>query len=66
MDIVESIDSLFENLYQNILKSNGDIKIIQQYLKDTQYNILCYTTVVNNNALERIKPRVLNKECTLV
>ena len=65
MDIIESIDALFVNLYQNIIKSNGDKKVIEKYLKDTQHTILCYTTVINNNDLERIKPRILNKECTV-
>ena len=66
MDIVESVDALFENLYQNILKSNGDSTTILQYIKDTQHNVLCYTTIMNNIDIQRIKPRIVNKECIVV
>jgi hypothetical protein len=63
MDIIESIDGLFDNLYQNILKSNGDNKRIEEYIKDAQHNILCYTMIINHNDIEKIKPRIINKEC---
>ena len=67
MDMIESVDALFINLYKNIVKSNGDVKQIKQYIKDAQHDVLCYTLAINNNNdLERIKPRIINKECKVV
>ena len=66
MDIIESVDALFTNLYQNILKSNGDTNIIQELIKDTQYNVLCYTTVAMSNDIQKIKPININKDCSVI
>jgi len=66
MDIIESMDALFENLYQSVLKANGDSNNILQCIKDAQYKVLYYTTIMNNNDIQRIKPRIVNKECIVV
>ena len=63
MDLVESIDIIFKNLYTNIVESKGDINLIEKYIKETQFAVNCYTTVVINNDLERIKPITITKEC---
>lgn len=65
MDMIESIDSIFQNLYINIIKSNGDSKLIDKYIKDTQYTVLCYTIATSNNEIETIKSRSVNKNCLL-
>ena len=65
MDLVESIDIIFKNLYKNIVDSNGNIILIEKYIKETQFAVNCYTTVVINNELEMIKPINLTKECTV-
>ena len=65
MDMIESIDIIFQNLCTNILQSNGDNSLIEKYIKDAQYTVLCYTITSDNIDLEIIKPRVFNKNCVL-
>ena len=33
MDLIESIDIDFQNLYTNIIKSNGNTELIEKYIK---------------------------------
>ena len=65
MDLVESIDIIFKNLYKNILDCNGNTILIEKYIKETQFAVNCYTTVVINNDLDRIKPINITKDCTI-
>ena len=66
MDMIESIDSVFKNLYNNILKSNGNTELIEKYIQDTQHTVLCYTLEINNNELNKLKPYNLSKECIVI
>jgi hypothetical protein len=66
MDMVESIDVVFQNLYNNIVNSKGNTELIKKYLQDTQHTVLCYTLTVNNNDLEKLRPYNLSKECTVI
>jgi len=66
MDMIESIDTVFTNLYNNILKSNGNTELIEKYIKDTQHTVLCYTVAINNNELNKLKPYNLSKECIVI
>ena len=66
MDIIESIHGVFTNLQNNILIANGDIYLIEKYIKESQNIILCYTTIVSNANIEYIKPRSITKECIIV
>ena len=66
MDLIESIDIVFQNLFANIIKSNGNTELIEKYIKDTQHTVLCYTLVVNNNDIEKLRPYNLSKECTVI
>jgi len=65
MDMIESIDIVFKNLHTNILKSNGNSLLIEQYIKDTQHIILCYTLSSQYNELDNIIPRMLTKNCVV-
>lgn len=65
MDMIESIDIVFKNLHTNILKSNGNSLLIEQYIKDTQHIVLCYTLSSQYNDLDIINPRMLTKNCVV-
>lgn len=64
--MVEQFDNVFQNLYKNILESNGNTELIEKYVKDTQYTVLCYTIKINNNEIDKLKPHNLSKECTVI
>ena len=44
---------------KNILESNGNIELIEKYIADVQHNVLCYTLILNNVHIERIKPMII-------
>jgi glycine cleavage system regulatory protein len=66
MDIIESIDAVFQNLSINILNAKGNIELIEKYIKDTKFIIQCYATSSLTNDIDRIIPINITKDCKVV
>ena len=66
MDIIESIDAVFQNLSTNILNAQGNTELIEKYIKETKFIIQCYATSSISNDIDRIKPLNITKECKVL
>ena len=41
MDVIETLDAIFEQLLPDIIKCHGDTTKIQELLESTKYSVMC-------------------------